>query len=161
MKANPNWSGGFGDINFGKQYITASKTTSFVPIKRIAPYGFDVEICYITRSYFTRHGAGVFPTECQKEEINPCIEDKTNVHNDFQESIRYGKFDLDEFLGRVQKDIDLSKSVIQDATISLLVSHLNYTNDIAGNCTINDLRQYFDNIYTSKTKYSDDIQSSR
>lgn len=142
-------------------YITASKTTSFVPIKRIAPYGFDVEICYITRSYFTRHGAGVFPTECQKEEINPCIEDKTNVHNDFQESIRYGKFDLDEFLGRVQKDIDLSKSVIQDATISLLVSHLNYTNDIAGNCTINDLRQYFDNIYTSKTKYSDDIQSSR
>lgn len=142
-------------------YVTASKTTSFIPMKRIEPYGFDVEICYITRSYFTRHGAGAFPTECQKEEINPIIEDRTNVHNDFQESIRYGKFDIDEFLGRVEKDITSSKNIIKNVTTSLLVTHLNYTNDIAGNCTINDLRQYFDNIYTSKTKYSDDVQLSR
>lgn len=142
-------------------YVTASKTTSLVPIKRIEPYDFNIEICYITRSYFTRHGAGAFPTECQKDEINHRIEDKTNVHNNFQESIRYGKFDIDEFLGRVNKDIALSKSIIPKAMVSLLVTHLNYTNDIAGNCTINDLRRYFDNIYTSKTKYSDDIQSSK
>lgn len=141
--------------------ITASKTTSFIPMKRIEPYCFDVEICYITRSYFTRHGAGAFPTECRKEEINPSIEDKTNVHNEFQEFIRYGKFDMDEFLCRVKKDIDSSKSIIPCVTTSLFVSHLNYTNDIAGNCTINDLKQYFDNIYTSKTKYSDDVKHER
>lgn len=139
-------------------YITASKTTSFVPIKRVEPYDFDIEICYITRSYFTRHGAGAFPTECQKDEINSYIEDKTNVHNDFQKSIRYGKFDIGEFLDRVQKDIALSKSVIQNISTSLLITHLNYTNDIAGNCTIYDLRQYFNNTYISKTKFSDDIE---
>ncbi len=149
------------DNKKARPYVTASKTTSFIPMKRIEPYSCDVEICYITRSYFTRHGTGTFPTECQKEEINPYIEDKTNIHNDFQESIRYGKFDIEEFLGRVEKDITSSKSIIKDVITSLLVTHLNYTNDIAGNCTINDLRQHFDNIYTSKTKFSDDVQLSR
>lgn len=139
-------------------YVTASKTGSMVPVKLVKPYDCDIEICYITRSYFTRHGAGMFPTECSKEEINPDIEDTTNIYNEFQNSIRFGRFDFGEFSRRVLNDISSSRFITPNVKTSLLVSHLNYTNDIAGNCKISDLKHYFDSIYTSRTRFSDDIE---
>lgn len=61
-------------------------------MQRIKNMNCDTEICYITRSYFTRHGAGAFPTECDKNVINPNIIDETNSYNDYQQIIRYGLF---------------------------------------------------------------------
>lgn len=138
-------------------HVTASKTSSFVPIKRIRIHDVDIEICYVTRSYFTRHGSGAFPTECDKEEINSHIEDKTNETNEFQGSIRYGKFDINEILDRVQKDINYAKSIIPNLKTSLFVSHLNYTGDIVGNCTIEELKQHFNKMYMSNTKFSENV----
>jgi len=45
----------------------------------------DIEIVYVTRAYMTRHGAGPFP----HESINLDFEDKTNVPNQYQGSMRY------------------------------------------------------------------------
>lgn len=135
-------------------YITASKTTSYVPIERVKNLNCDIEVCYITRSYFTRHGAGMFPTECKKSTINGNIEDKTNVPNDYQQSIRYGLFDIEEFNKRINSDKEKSLNIRKDIKFSLFISHLNYTNnEIAGNCTIKDLSKYFYNIYLSSNKY--------
>lgn len=141
-------------------HVTASDTTSLVPIQRVLNMDCDIEICYVTRTYFTRHGAGLFPTECDKSDINKDITDKTNSYNDYQQSIRYGKFDIKEFLSRVLKDKETVAAIRPDLKTSLLITHLNYTNgDMAGNCTIKDLAKHFDKIYLSHTKFSEDITS--
>lgn len=140
-------------------HITASNTTSYTPIQRVNDFDCDVEICYITRSYFTRHGAGILPTECNKSDINENITDLTNCYNDYQQTIRYGMFDYDEFINRVKADIQRAREKISGIKTSVMITHLNYTdNEIAGNCKIQDLLKHFDNIYLSNTRFSEDIK---
>ena len=86
----------------------------------------DVEICYVTRPYLTRHGAGRFDTECKKNEINPLIIDKTNQPNEFQESLRFGYFDIDSFIDRVERDFNFYKRPV---TKSVAITQLNYTDN--------------------------------
>ena len=138
--------------------VTASSTGSLVPIQRTKNLDCDIEICYITRSYFTRHGAGKFPTECNVSEIGSGIVDMTNTTNKFQDSLRYGFFNKKQFLNRVNKDIEKSKSENPNITVSLLITHLNYTNqDICGDCKIADIKDNFDKIYLSSSRYAEDI----
>lgn len=76
-------------------------TPSYTGSKYIADYingldnSIDVEVCYVSRGYMTRHGAGKFLTECKREELNPMIIDRINETNKFQGTIRYGYLDLD------------------------------------------------------------------
>ncbi len=144
----------------GMPHLTPSKTTSRLPLERIRELrNKNVEICYITRSYFTRHGAGRFPTECEKSLINDRIEDITNVHNEFQDAIRYGLFDKEEFVNRVIDDINRSKQICADCTTSVFVTHLNYTNgELVGNCTLNDITSLFDKAYLSDSKYAENVK---
>lgn len=75
----------------------------------------DVEVCYVSRTYMTRHGAGRFDTECCKDEINKDIVDMTNVSNPHQDSLRYGRLDLKDLKNRINADsskmADIRKSV--------------------------------------------------
>ena len=66
----------------------------------------DVEVCYVTRTYLTRHGAGPFPEECGKDEINPDMRDLTNVPNPHQGTLRYGRLDEKAFIRRIREDFD-------------------------------------------------------
>lgn len=142
----------------GYPFLTPSSTTSYIPVQRIADLDCDIEICYVSRAYFTRHGAGPFSSECSKSDINPQIKDFTNVPNKYQEMIRYGKFVKEEFLKRVKADMKDSSTIRTDLKFSLLITHLNYTeNKIAGNCSLNDLVSVFDNVYLSRTPYAEDI----
>lgn len=136
-------------------HLTPSHTTSLIPVKRINGSGHntDTEIFYVTRSYFTRHGAGKLITECKKDDINPAIEDFTNVHNNFQGNIRYGKFDSHSFLKRTCSDYARSRCEKAGIKKNLVVTHLNYTNgDIFGNISLRELGIFFDNVYTSDNK---------
>lgn len=81
---------------------------------------YNLEVCYVTRSYMTRHGAGRFDTECRKEDINPDMEDLTNVPNPHQGTLRYGWLDFEDLVDRVKND---SKGV--KGFISLAVTHQN------------------------------------
>lgn len=65
----------------------------------------NIEVCYVTRTYLTRHGAGPFPTECNKDEINAEMYDKTNVPNPHQDTLRYGKLVLNKLYQRVIADV--------------------------------------------------------
>lgn len=65
----------------------------------------DIEVCYVTRTYLTRHGAGYLPRECKKEDINPDMIDETNVQNPHQDSLRYGMLDLYELYERCMNDL--------------------------------------------------------
>lgn len=100
---------------------------------------YDLEICYVTRSYMTRHGAGRFDTECSMEEINPYIIDPTNIPNLHQGSIRYGKLNLIDLKKRIKNDCKDIK-----ACISLAVTHLNEYS-----INIQDIMLDFDRIYGS------------
>lgn len=158
-------------------HVTASDTTSKTPIETIndiilfielnsskLPFSswdplFDIEICYVTRSYFTRHGAGYFPTECSKESINGDIIDMTNVHNDFQDSIRYGRFSPEEFLYRVKKDYSnafnskLRTRLIRQFSSSAFITHLNYCEN-----SVKKVFSQFIKVYKSYTPFAEDIE---
>lgn len=85
-----------------------------------------IEVCYVTRTYLTRHGAGSFPQECAKSEINPDMIDKTNVPNDYQGTLRYGKIDTDELKQRISADFDKFRE-FENVKISLAVTHMDET----------------------------------
>ena len=83
----------------------------------------NVEVCYVTRTYLTRHGAGRFDEECDKSEINSSMEDKTNVPNPYQGSIRYGILNKEELVNRIKKDlISIGYSGYK---ASLAITHVN------------------------------------
>lgn len=67
-------------------------------------YRGQVEVCYVTRTYMTRHGVGRFDTECAKNMINPNMVDMTNVPNPFQDSLRYGMLNLFDLKVRIMGD---------------------------------------------------------
>ena len=135
-------------------HVTASDTTSAIPLERVKDLTDDIEICYITRSYFTRHGAGPFPTEISKDWFGlKLIEDKTNVPNEYQESIRYGLFDVDELLARVSKDMTKAHQVKNNVKCSLCVTHMNWPRTSSGYLILGELTSHFDNMYISDKPY--------
>ncbi len=86
----------------------------------------ETEICYVTRSYFTRHGAGRFKSENAEVQKQYNLKDKTNCFNEYQRNFRYGYFDLDEFIYTIKNDF---KYINTDEKISLAVTHLDETDD--------------------------------
>lgn len=86
----------------------------------------DVEVCYVTRSYVTRHGAGRFEGECDKAEINAAMSDLTNVPNPYQGTIRYGKLDIKALKKRIREDFDSERFPVEcEAHMSIALTHLN------------------------------------
>lgn len=65
----------------------------------------SIETCYVSRTYLTRHGVGKFLSECNKSLINKYMTDKTNVPNQFQDTLRYGTLDLRELYNRCSNDV--------------------------------------------------------
>lgn len=100
-------------------HLTPSSTGIRNPLKILHSAGWDadaadMEACYVSRTYMTRHGAGRFDTECKKEDIDPDMTDLTNIPNPYQDSLRYGLLDLEDLKSRIEKDLggqDLKKSV--------------------------------------------------
>ena len=84
----------------------------------------DIEACYVTRTYMTRHGAGRFDSECKKEELNPDMQDLTNVPNPHQDSLRYGHLDLEHLLKRIYYDV-IGFSGERNIKTSIAVTHVN------------------------------------
>lgn len=83
----------------------------------------SIEVCYVTRTYLTRHGAGRLDNECQKEVLG-VKPDLTNIHNKWQGSLRYAPLDFKELKTRIQKD---SKHILKEcphAEISIAVTHM-------------------------------------
>lgn len=88
-----------------------------------------MDVHYITRTYVTRHGAGRLDHECAKEEINPAMEDMTNVPNRWQDALRYAKHPgADEFFGSLREE----GKILEDypdisANIFIDITHLDET----------------------------------
>ena len=126
----------------------------------------DVEVCYVTRSYFTRHGAGHLPTECEKTKIAKYMVDLTNHYNEFQGDFRYGYFDRDLFVNAVTRD--LAKIIGRKIDVGLSVTHLDETNGVVADGTeagfsADDLYggiSVFNRLYKSYGAMRSDVNSS-
>lgn len=93
----------------------------------------QVESIYVTRTYLTRHGAGDFANGSAGttlySNLSPYMtEDKTNVPNFGQGSIRYEPFDNaagHDLVCRINDDTNILRSYGIDASTSLAVTHTN------------------------------------
>lgn len=117
---------------------------------------YDLETCYVTRTYLTRHGNGKFYTECKKEEINCDMVDETNFTNEYQGSLRYGKIKLDELFKRIIDD----SMQIKNNFVSLAITHCNETNnnffEENNEIKINEYKfpEKINKVYLSENKYN-------
>lgn len=106
-------------------HLTPSNTGLTNPTNMIKDKNVtDIEVCYVTRTYMTRHGAGRFDSECSKDEINPNMVDLTNVPNEFQGTLRYGKLDLNDLKIRIEKDFTTNNNGL-NIKKSLAITHIN------------------------------------
>jgi len=84
----------------------------------------ETKVCYVTRSFFTRHGAGRFDTESRDIVQRYGLYDKTNAPNEFQGNFRYGWFDLPEFMASLALD---KRYITEDERLAIAVTHLDMT----------------------------------
>jgi hypothetical protein len=63
----------------------------------------QVDVYYVTRTYFTRHGAGPLPGEIGDLPYSKVV-DETNIHNKFQGSLRFATLDLDILKAAINED---------------------------------------------------------
>lgn len=117
------------DFGENEKHTTPSYTGAENPVRMIGMLSGEneVEVCYVTRTYLTRHGAGPFEGECPKNEIDPHMVDMTNVPNGYQGTLRYGRLDVKKLRERIFADFAKFDSV-PNAEMSLAITHLNETN---------------------------------
>jgi len=118
------------DQNISGKWHTTSNTGLTNPIALLNDKkDFNAEVCYVSRSYLTRHGVGYLEEETKKSNINEDMIDKTNVTNEFQGHLRYGYLDDKEQQSRINKDWNL---VSNDNRYSktMAITHCNEFPDI-------------------------------
>ena len=84
-------------------------------------YSEDIVANYISRTYFTRHGAGPFP----EEDYSLKFKDETNISNAYQDSLKFGKIDdtsAAQLLTRIRLDSSKSYTVRK---YNLVMTHCN------------------------------------
>ena len=132
-------------------HLTPSNTGSYNIFGDINKIDVTPELFYVSRSYITRHGAGPMDEECSKEEINPDIVDETNVENEYQGALRFGKINLNKQAQAITDDA----SLYDNCKINMVYTHMNYTH---GNVLPSEnsrpelITPFVDNIYYSDQK---------
>ena len=105
------------------------------------------EICYVTRPYLTRHGAGKLPNECPREMTGAKV-DLTNHENEWQGEFRYGKLNVKELQDRCEKDFAPLSGL---AKMSYAVTHMD-------EALKSDLMPYSDDLYLSYGPTRDNVK---
>ncbi len=132
-------------------HVTGSRTGLTNPAAFLKRFGYDtLEVVYVTRSYMTRHGAGLLKHECDRTFLGIKKADSTNVTNDWQGSFRYAPHDsIEDFLNAPMRDVVQSgllrinepekeitkknastdKKTESGMRVSLAITHLSDTDD--------------------------------
>lgn len=85
-------------------YVTRSHTGIRNALNVAAEAGIaTLDVTYVTRAYLTRHGAGPLANELPDKPYAG-IEDRTNVPNEFQGTLRFAHLDLDLLARTVRTD---------------------------------------------------------
>ncbi len=142
---------------------TTPTSTGWNNVARTINRNFDnsdeinMEVCYVTRTYMTRHGVGRFETECDKASINSEMFDETNITNPFQDNLRYGELIIPNLVTRTSTDFEKAKLNTLfnvNMTASVAVTHTNeYEIDYS---RIRD--KLISNVYTSNSRTRDSVK---
>jgi len=145
-------------------HVTASRTglTNIIRILDNAGLSLD-EVIYVSRSYVTRHGAGMLDNEVPKDKIGCNIVDKTNVPNPWQGTLRYGLFNsVEDVTAPITDDIIAFSD--RQFTKSLLFTHLNETEGMiklsGQDISVDEFIKadnILDKVYKSYSPFSKDI----
>ena len=84
-------------------HLTPSNTGLLNVLPYLEKENMAIEVCYVTRPYLTRHGAGKLPNECLREQTGAKV-DLTNGKNEWQGDFRYGHLNTMELMNRCEKD---------------------------------------------------------
>ena len=90
-----------------KAVYTTPSRTGLAAVSSLVEKVFDgqsVEVCYVTRSYQTRHGDGPMDGECPREELGPGVLELTNRANPFQGHFRFGRLEVEDLHERIRRD---------------------------------------------------------
>ena len=89
-------------------HVTGSRTGLTNPAAFVKRFGLRIdEVVYVTRSYVTRHGAGLLKHECSRQDLGIKTSDSTNVTNEWQGDFRYGPHgSIEEFLEAPLRDME-------------------------------------------------------
>ena len=100
--------------------LTSSRTGLTNPDAMAERLGLEgpLEAVYVTRTYVTKHGAGRFPYEDIFIKEGRSFEDLTNIHNEWQGSIRYAPHGSPE---------EFNEYVIKDSSGSVFVPSVLFT----------------------------------
>lgn len=98
-------------------------------------YNLDFEVCYVTRSYKTRHGNGPFKEYDSSIQETFNLYDTTNVYNHYQGGLKYGNVDIERMATIVKREnvkIDRTLKIgkYDNTKLSLAVTHLDQTNGL-------------------------------
>lgn len=134
-------------------HLTPSNTGIKNPLKIISNMSCqpDIEVCYVTRTYITRHGTGRLDGECNKVEINPGMQDLTNVPNPHQGTLRYAKPEEESLKERILKDFEPARQY--GAKLSLAVTHQNEYDYVFSD----GYKKNFDYIYFSDREIRESV----
>lgn len=118
-----------GLVNIGKEIITLDDINNIL----------SFEACYITRSYKTKHGDGIFYEEDKSIEKLKALHDRTNIPNEYQGTIKYGLLDIQRMKSLISKDIKRFEKITgqyftnhkcnSSTKYSLAVTHLDQTQE--------------------------------
>jgi len=108
-------------------HLTPSNTglTNPMQILNEIDYKGFITANYVSRTYVTRHGAGLFPGECKKSAINADMFDETNIKNMWQDDLRYGKINGKRFKEHIIEDISNNSSGQIIVKPKLYITHCN------------------------------------
>ncbi|MBQ6582886.1 MAG: adenylosuccinate synthetase [Mogibacterium sp.] len=118
----------------GEKLYTTPTTTGVGNVFRTVENvfrGADVEVCYVTRSYLTRHGDGTMPGEItdprELATLLPGVSaDGTNTGNRFQGDLRYGIIDTESLAERIRTDFAHCGGTVRNQYHpSVMVTHYN------------------------------------
>lgn len=117
------------DMDVDNDWHTTSKTGLVNPYNMLSDKeDFTAEVCYVSRSYLTRHGVGPMEERVKKAEINADMEDKTNLHNEFQGSLTFGYLTDTDQKKRIETDWSLV-SADKRFVKSMALTHCNEFED--------------------------------
>lgn len=111
--------------------LTASKTNTenVEKLMREVPDSFSLEVIYVTRTYHTRHGKGYMVHEVNNaKELGFDLFDETNQPNEFQETLRYGFFDFDNFVNNIKMDFGRLVQLCPWSKLTVMLTHSAVTN---------------------------------
>ena len=153
-----NGEAGLTDLtnSFSCKNLTPSDTGSSIPVSLCKDISDDIEICYVTRTYVTRHGEGYLDRECTKNKLGLNEIDITNQSNKFQGDLRYGYFDWNSIYRRIDDDYGTTRqSVLQfDIDKTLMITHYDPEQFIMDT----DKLTRFDDCYVSSSRYSEEVE---